>query len=93
LPNNINISIKGVEGESLVLMLDREGVFVSTGSACASSDLEPSHVISAIAVSPELSHSNIRLSMGRGTTKTEIDRVLKILPKAVAKLRAISSIK
>ncbi|MCX6702383.1 MAG: cysteine desulfurase family protein [Candidatus Wolfebacteria bacterium] len=93
LPNNINISVKGVEGESLLLLLDSLGVYVSTGSACASSDLEPSHVISAIDTSPELSHSNIRLTLGRKTTKKEIDYVLSVLPKAVTKLRTISSVK
>ncbi|MEK7674113.1 MAG: cysteine desulfurase family protein [Patescibacteria group bacterium] len=93
LPSNINISIKGVEGESLILMLDKFGIFASTGSACGSSNLKPSHVISAINISPELSHSNIRFTLGRKTTKQEIDFVIKILPRVVAKLRMISSIK
>lgn len=93
LPNNVNISIKGVEGEALVLMLDEYGIFASTGSACGASDLEPSHVISAICSSPELSHCNIRFSFGRKTTKQDIDYLIKVLPKAVAKLRMISSVK
>lgn len=93
LPNNINISIKGIEGESLVLMLDKYGIFTSTGSACGTSDLEPSHVISAIKTDPELSHSNIRFSLGRKTTKKDIDYILKIMPQIVLKLRTISSLK
>ncbi|MEK7451439.1 MAG: cysteine desulfurase family protein [Patescibacteria group bacterium] len=93
LPNNVNVSIKGIEGESLVLMLDKYGIFASTGSACSASDLEPSHVISAIDISPELSHSNIRFTLGRKTTKKDIDYVLKILPQAVKKLKTASSLR
>ena len=93
LPNNINISIKGIEGESLILMLDKYGIFASTGSACSASDLEPSYVISAIETDPELSHSNVRFSLGRKTTKKDIDYVLKIMPQIVLKLKTISSLK
>ena len=90
LPNNINISIAGVEGESLALMLDKHGIFVSTGSACASFDLAPSHVLLAIGLTPEAAYGSLRLTLGRNTTKMEVDRVLKILPKIVYKLRNIS---
>lgn len=93
LPNNINISISGIEGESLILMLDKYGISASTGSACSSSDLSPSHVLSAINISPELSHSSLRLTLGRKTTKRDVDYVLKILPVIVKRLRSISSIK
>lgn len=91
LPNNINISIAGVEGESLVLMLDKYGISASTGSACASNSLDPSHVLLAIGLAPELAHGSLRLTLGRKTTKRDIDYVLKILPGIVCKLRKISS--
>ena len=93
LPNNVNVSIGGVEGESLMLMLDKEGIFVSTGSACTSDSLDPSHVLLATGLLPELAHGSLRFTLGRKTTKKEIDYVLKILPKIVYKLRTISSIK
>src|SRR3989344_4789444 len=93
LPNNINMSIFGVEGEAMVLMLDKFGIYCSTGSACASLDLVPSHVLLAIGLSPELAHGSIRLSMGRKTIKKDLDYVLKVLPEVIKKLRKISSIK
>lgn len=93
LPNNVNLSVKGVEGESLVLMLDKYGVFCSTGSACSSADLAPSHVLLAIGVSPELSHGSLRMTLGRDTTKAKLDYVLKVLPVAIDRLRKISSVK
>ena len=91
LPNNINISFDGIEGESLVLMLDKQGVSASTGSACTSSDLTPSHVLLATGLAPELAHGSLRLTLGRKTTKRDLDYVLKILPEIVHKLRKISS--
>lgn len=93
LPNNINISIAGVEGEALLLMLDKYGICASTGSACVSRSLDPSHVLLAIGVSPELAHGSLRLTLGRRTTKKDLDYTLKILALVVKKLRAISSIK
>lgn len=87
LPNNINISIKGVEGEALVLMLDRYGISVSTGSACASSNTAFSYVLSAINLSSKLAGGALRMTMGRETTKREIDYVLKILPEIIMKFR------
>lgn len=90
LPHNANISFSGVEGESLLMLLDREGISVSTGSACSSSSLELSHVLKAIGVSPGLSHSSIRFTLGKETTKEEIDFVLKVLPEKIEKLRKIS---
>jgi cysteine desulfurase len=92
LPNNVNFSINGVEGESLVLMLDKYGIFCSTGSACSSADLNPSHVLSAIGLSPELSHNSIRITLGRNTNKKNLGYVLKIFPVVIDKLRKISSI-
>lgn len=93
LPNNINISIEGVEGESLLLMLDAQGIFVSTGSACTSADLDPSHVLLAIGLPEELAHGSLRLTLGRRTTKEELDKVITVLPGIVKTLRSISSIK
>jgi len=90
LPNNINVSIEFVEGESMLLNLDMEGIAASTGSACSSSSLEPSHVLLALGLSPELAHGSLRFTLGRYTKEEEIDYVLEILPKIVDKLRSMS---
>jgi len=90
LPNNANISVDYVEGESMVLNLDLEGISASTGSACTSSTLEPSHVLLALGLPPEQAHGSLRFSIGKWTTEEEIKRVLDILPIIVAKLRAMS---
>lgn len=90
LSHNANISFKGVEGESLLIMLDQEGIAISTGSACSSASLKPSHVLTAMGISPELSHSSIRFTLGKDTTKKEIDFVLKVLIEKIKKLREIS---
>jgi len=90
LPNNVNISVDFVEGESMLLNLDLEGICASTGSACSSSSLEPSHVLLALGLSPEQAHGSLRFSLGKWTTEEEIGRVLEVLPKIVAKLRAMS---
>ena len=90
LPNNVNVSIPYVEGESMLMNLDMEGIACSTGSACASSSLEPSHVLTATGVSPELAHSSLRFSLGRSTTKDDIEYVLEVLPAIVGKLRSMS---
>lgn len=91
LPNNINVSILGAEGESIVLYLDELGISCSTGSACTSSSLEPSHVIMALARPYEYSHGSARFTLGRKTTKKDIDYVMKVLPNIIKKLRNISS--
>ncbi len=90
LPNNVNVSIDFVEGESVLLNLDLEGICASTGSACSSSSLEPSHVLLALGLPPEKAHCSIRFSLGKWTTGADIDRVLEVLPRIVAKLRAMS---
>ncbi|MBA7714889.1 Cysteine desulfurase IscS [subsurface metagenome] len=90
LPNNVNMSVDFVEGESMVLNLDLEGICASTGSACSSSSLEPSHVLLATGLSPEQAHGSLRLTLGKWTTEEEISRVLEVLPRIVAKLRAMS---
>ena len=90
LPNNVNVSIEFVEGESMLLNLDLEGIAASTGSACSSSSLAPSHVLLALGLSPEQCHGSLRFTLGRETTEEEIGRVLGVLPRIVAKLRAMS---
>jgi len=93
LPNNINFSFAYVEGEALLLNLDLEGIAVSTGSACSSSSLEPSHVLSAIGVPIELVQGALRFTLGLWTTKEDLDYTLDVLEKTVEKLRSISPYK
>ena len=93
LPNNINFSFKGIEGESLVLHLDAKGIYTSTGSACSSISHKASYVLKAIGLQPELAHGSLRITLGRYTTKNDIDYFLKVLPQIVKKLRKISVIK
>ena len=93
LPNNINISILGIEGESVILMLDDYGICASTGSACTSKSLEPSHVILALGRSHEFAHSSIRFALGNHTKKGDLNYLLKVLPVIVDKLRKMSPIK
>jgi len=90
LPNNVNVSVDFVEGESMLLNLDLEGICASTGSACSSSSLEPSHVLLALGLSPEQAHGSLRFTLGRENTEENIERVLEVLPPIVAKLRAMS---
>jgi cysteine desulfurase len=90
LPGTVNVSFGRVEGESVVLGLDMEGVAVSTGSACTTGALEPSHVLLAMGVPPSLAQSSVRFSLGRWNTQREVDRVLEILPAVVDRLRVIS---
>ena len=90
LPNNVNIVIEYVEGESTLLMLDLVGVAVSTGSACSAGAIEPSHVLKAIGLPLQVAQSSIRFSLGRSTTKEDLDYVLEQLPPIVARLRALS---
>ncbi len=90
LPNNLNMSISYAEGEAMCLKLDREGICCSTGSACTSADTSPSHVLTALGLDPLPAHSSLRFSLGKWTTEEEVDRVLEVLPRIVAKLRAMS---
>ena len=90
LPNNANFSFDFIEGESLVIQLDLKGIAASTGSACSSIKLEPSHVLLAIGLKPEEAHGSLRISLGRWTTEKEINYFLKILPGIIKQLRAIS---
>jgi cysteine desulfurase len=90
LPGNINISFEFIEGESLLLLLDYDGVCGSTGSACSSGSLDPSHVLLAIGLPHEMAHGSLRLSLGDLTKDEDIDYVLEVLPKIVQKLRDMS---
>ena len=90
LPNNVNISLEFVEGESILLNLDLMGIAASTGSACSSSVLEASHVLLALGLPHESAHSSLRLSLGQETTEKDIDYVLEKLPQIVKKLRTMS---
>lgn len=90
LPGTLNLSFEGVEGEALILSLDLEGVAVSSGSACTSASLEPSHVLSAMDVSPVLAQSSIRFSLGRENNIDDVEYVAKILPEIINRLRWMS---
>lgn len=90
LPNNVNFSFRFVEGESLLIMLDMEGICASTGSACASGSLDPSHVLLAIGLPHEIAHGSLRLTLGEETTKEELDTVVAALVKIIERLRSMS---
>jgi cysteine desulfurase len=92
VPNTTNISFERIEAESLLIALDLEGVAVSTGSACSSGTLEPSHVLKAMGLSSHRAQNSIRFSLGAGNTEEQIDRVIEILPRIVAKLRSLSAV-
>ena len=92
LPNNVNVSFYGVEGESILLHLDRQGICASTGSACTSHSLEPSHVIMALKRPYEYAHGSIRFSLGKTTTKAQINFVIKKMPGIIQNLRLLSPI-
>ena len=92
LPNNVHLRFSYVEGESLLMMLNMKGVAVSTGSACSSKSLEPSHVLAALGIPPEQIHGSLRITLGRENTMDEVDYVVENLVEIVTKLRAMSPI-
>ncbi len=92
LPHHASFVFDGVAGDSLVLLLDREGIAASSGSACSAGVLEPSHVVLALGVPPEQAVGSLRLTLGRGTTPEQIDRVLEVLPRAVARIRELAEV-
>ncbi|MFP4116318.1 MAG: cysteine desulfurase family protein [Candidatus Aenigmatarchaeota archaeon] len=92
LPGNLNFSFEGVEGEALVLRLDERGIEASTGSACASEELEASHVLQAIGLGPELAHSSLRLGYGRFNKTEEVDRIVEAVAEEVEDLRSITAV-
>lgn len=93
LPNILNMSFQAAEGESIQLYLDAEGIMVSTGSACAAGDIQPSHVLMATTGDAEVAHSSIRFSLGLETTQSDIDYVLQILPGVIKRLQGMSAVK
>lgn len=92
LPHITSFVFEGIEGEALLLLLDKEGIAVSTGSACSSGSLAPSHVLTAMGINAAWSHGSIRMSLGKYSTREEVDLVIKILPDLVQKLREMSPI-
>ncbi|MBR4333482.1 MAG: cysteine desulfurase NifS [Clostridia bacterium] len=90
LPGNVNVSIQYIEGEALLLRLDLAGIAASSGSACTSGSLDPSHVLLAIGLPHEVAHGSLRLSLTDSNTEEEVDEVLRVLPKIVSGLRAMS---
>jgi cysteine desulfurase len=93
LYNNVNVRFDFIEGESMIIQLDMNGIAGSTGSACSSAKLEPSHVLLAIGLQPQQAHGSLRLSLGRWTKEAEVNYVLKILPGIIQRLREISPFK
>jgi cysteine desulfurase len=92
LPNTLNICFRYVEGESMIMMLDMKGVAVSSGSACTSGSLDPSHVLLAIGLSHEIAHGSLRFSLGVENTREEVDYVIEVLPEIVDRLRKMSAL-
>jgi cysteine desulfurase len=90
LPGNVNVSLEFIEGESMLLLLDSLGICASSGSACTSGTLDPSHVLLAIGLPHEIAHGSLRLTLGEENTDEDVDRVLEELPKIVERLRAMS---
>ncbi|MGQ0679913.1 MAG: cysteine desulfurase family protein [Actinomycetota bacterium] len=90
VPGTVSLCIPGVEGESLLLMMDSKGVAASSGSACASGSLDPSHVLLAMGVPPELAHGSLRLSLGRGSDEADVYRAVEALTETVERLRSIA---
>ncbi len=91
LPNNVSVAFAGVEGESLLLNLDLIGVAASSGSACTTGSVEPSHVLMAMGVSESAARGHLRLTLGHSTTDADIDFVVEHLPTIVERLRALST--
>lgn len=92
LPNNVNVSFLDIEGEAAVLYLDAEGIYASTGSACASASLDPSHVILATGLSYEAAHGSLRFTLGKRTTEEDIQKLIQVMPGIVEKLRHMSPV-
>ena len=90
LAGNVNLSIQFIEGESLLLNLDMNGIAASSGSACTSGSLDPSHVLLAIGLPHEIAHGSLRLSLGKYNTMSDVEKVIDVLPGIVSRLRAMS---
>ena len=92
LPSNVNICFEGIEGESLLLLLDAKGICASSGSACTSGSLDPSHVLLALGLPHEIAHGSLRLSLSEYNTAEEVEYIIREVPKVVAYLRDISPV-
>lgn len=92
LPGNLNVRLDGIEGEAMILMLDMEGICVSSGSACTTGSLDPSHVLLALGIPAEHAHGSLRVTMGRSTTPEDIDFFIKVFPPIVDRLRQMSPV-
>ena len=92
VPGTVNMCFEGIEGESLLLLLDRDGICASSGSACTSGSLDPSHVLLSIGLPHEVAHGSLRLSIGEYNSMDEIDHIIEVVPKVVAYLRSISPV-
>ena len=92
VPGTVNMCFEGIEGESLLLLLDREGICASSGSACTSGSLDPSHVLLSIGLPHEVAHGSLRLSIGEYNSMDEIDHIIEVVPRVVAYLRSISPV-
>ncbi len=90
LPGNVSVVVAFVEGESILLALDLAGIAASSGSACTTGSVEPSHVFVAMGIPPELARGSLRFSLGRENTDKDIDRLLEVLPGVVERMRALS---
>jgi len=90
LPGHVSLCFRYVEGESILLMLDQLGIMASSGSACTSGSLDPSHVLLAIGLPHEVAHGSVRLSLGRGNTREDVDYVVQVLPRIIERLRMMS---
>jgi cysteine desulfurase len=90
LPNNTNFVFKYIEGEAILLNLDLDGICASSGSACTTGEAEPSFVLTAMGIPPEIAHGSLRLTLGRENTDADVDYVMSILPGIVEKLRMMS---
>ena len=90
LPGNVNMCFEGIEGESLLLMLDLNGICASSGSACTSGSLDPSHVLLSIGLPHEIAHGSLRLTFGDENTEEDIDYIIKTIPPIVERLRSMS---
>ena len=90
LPNNVNVIFEYIEGESIILLLDNYGIYASTGSACGSASVNPSHVLLACGLPHDIAHGSLRLTLGGENTEEDVDYLLKVIPSVVEQLRGIS---
>ena len=91
-PGTVNFCFEGIEGESLLLLLNKHGIAASSGSACTTGSLDPSHVLLALGMPHEVAHGSLRLSIGEYNTEAEIDHIIKWVPKIIARLRDMSPV-